>query len=208
MTIAQQRASLYDSFATLYAREIGRETLFRLTDPNAAWPFLQALSVLEPDAFARLQVALAPIAALEPAEALLELRADFTHAFLLAPASSAAPYASLYLSDGNTAKQLYGEHEALLRHFLNEQHLAIHPDFPEPADHLAILLATAASLARNEAASGVQRNFISAALNAWLPAFNERCQQLTLRFDFYPALSPLLLEFVVQDLAFLDSAAN
>ena len=190
MTIAQQRASLYDSFATLYAREIGRETLSHLTDPNAAWPFLQALSVLEPDAFARLQVALSPIAALAPAEALLELRADFTHAFLLAPASSAAPYASLYLSDGNTAKQLYGEHEALLRHFLNEQHLSIHPDFPEPADHL-------------EAASDVQRNFISAALNAWLPAFNERCQQLALRFDFYPALSPLLVNFVAQDLAFL-----
>ena len=73
MTIAQQRASLYDSFATLYAREIGRETLSRLTDPNAAWPFLQALSVLEPDAFARLQVALSPIAALAPAEALQRL---------------------------------------------------------------------------------------------------------------------------------------
>lgn len=203
MSIDQQRASFYDSLSTFYAREISRETLQRLTASPTPWPFMQALSVLAPDAFERFQASLAPVAALSPAAALLELRADFTHAFLLDPTSSAAPYASLYLPDGKAAKTMYGEHETRIRHFLDTQQLAIHPDFPEPADHLAILLAVAATLARNAADIVVQRDFIANALHAWLPAFSERCQHLALRFDFYPALSPLLLEFVAQDLAFL-----
>ena len=207
MTISTQRASLYDNFAALYARECSSATLAKLNDQHNPWDFLRVLSSLAPEAFERLQVALEPIAGISPDDALLELRADFTHAFLLDPKVSAVPYAGFYLTTDGEAKQLYGKTEEQMRRFLGEQALAIHPDFPEPADHLAVLLATAASLARKEAPLDVQHDFILGALNSWLPAFSERCQQLGLRFDFYPALAPLLAGFVALDVAFLRESA-
>lgn len=209
MTIADQRASLYENFAVLYARELTAGTLRPLLEHDVAGttpcPFLQALASLAPDAFARLLKSLEPVATLALPAAVLELRADFTHAFLLAPTLSAAPYASLYPRDEKQPKQLYSETETQVRRFLTAQDLAIHPDFPEPADHLAVLLATAASLARQQAPLAVQQDFLRSVVYSWLPTFTTRCQQLTLRFDFYPALAPLLLAFVEQDIEFLTA---
>ena len=33
----------------------------------------------------------------------------------------------------------------------------------------------------------------------WLPAFNERCQSISDRFGFYPAITALLLQVVLND---------
>lgn len=208
MTANLQRAYLYDSLAALFARECSIQTFSLLAQNAPGVPFLQALDCLAPAAAQRFRQTLAAMKKLPAQEAVLELRADFTHAFLLNPGDCAAPYAGAWLSADKKAQNWRNEHERKVRQWLQQHQLSIASDFREPADHLAILLAAAAMRARDQAPRAQQQDFLAAMLLSWLPQFCQRCQTLHLQFDFYPALASLLLSFVEADQQFLASDEN
>lgn len=210
MTANLQRAYLYESLAALFARECSMQTFSLLVQNASGAPFLQALDCLAPEAAQRFRQALAAMEKLPAQEAVLELRADFTHAFLLNPANCAAPYASAWLDADKKEKHWRNEHERSVRQWLQQHQMSIAADFREPADHLAILLTAVAMLARDQAPLAQQEDFLAAMLLSWLPAFCQGCQTLRLQFDFYPALAELLLSFVRADQHFLahDSASG
>lgn len=127
----------------------------------------------------------------------LELAADFAELFLVDALSGAAPYASLH---GGEARVFHGEPAARMEQRLGEAGFAVTRDFPEPPDHLAVMLEylayrceALATLAESERAAGCQaiRHYLEEELCNWLPAFAARCRRVSTASDFYPALAAL-----------------
>ena len=205
----QQRAGVYAWFSTLYAAELSEATLNRYLAGEAA-TLLASLSAIGLDSEGqRLQAAVESLRGI--AFGHLDLAADFAQAFLLDAKTGALPYASSYDAGESS---FFGPSEQRMREFLTNSSLTLQEDFKEPADHLAIYLAAMAKFleqagGNSPATQAVdQAAFLQDALMGWLPAFVEKCQTLSTRFDFYPALAALLLAFVRQDLAFLEDIAT
>lgn len=102
-----------------------------------------------------------------------------------------------------------------MRAFLDTALLAVRDEFKEPADHLAIYLSLMARFAEQDAnadnrplAARGQADFLQQALLNWLPSFESRNRQASPRFDFYPALAALLLDFVDHDASFVRELAD
>lgn len=208
--VSEQRALVYDWFSTLYAAEIPRHRLAAYLAGEAA-PFFEGFSTMGLGVEAgRLQAA---IEALRPVDdAHLELAADFAQMFLLDAKAGALPYASAHDTEQG---HLFGPAEARMRAFLANASLAIRDDFKEPADHLAVYLASMARIALEQArtadiaaAARDQSAFLGDALLPWLGHFARRSQKAPQRFDVYPALAALLIAFVEQDASFLADAAT
>lgn len=208
--ISQHRALLYRWLSNLYALELTTEqiTLYQSEQIDALLDLLvQSGLGLE---VARLQQAIQDWQKIEHLR--IELAADFAQLFLMDGKSSAVPYASKYLDNG----QLYGSAEQLMRNILRDNHLEIPSGFKEPADHLAVILAimgqwvereqdhSQASEAWNKTVR-YQHNFLQQMLLTWLQEFTQRTQMLRVKSDFYPALSNLLFSFVQVDTDFLSS---
>jgi TorA-specific chaperone len=207
-----QRAGLYAWFSRLYAYEVS-EHMYRshFADGGVA-PFAGLGELGLAAEVQRLDAAVATLRAEQLPR--LELAADFAQLFLLDGKTSALPYASAYAGK-DASSPLYGAAEARMRDFLAARALAIQAEFREPADHLAVPLALMAELAEKDAARAdiaiaavEQAGFLRDALLEWLPRFVDRCRQARPRFDFYPALSALLIGFVHADLGFLDDIAG
>lgn len=205
----QQRAEVYAWFSTLYAAELSQEMLNRYLAGEAS-TLLASLSAIGLDSEAqRLQTAVQSLS--DIAFGHLELAADFAQAFLLDAKTGALPYASCYDAGESS---FCGPSEQRMRELLTRFSLKLQEDFKEPADHLAIYLAAMAKFleqagGNSPATQAVdQAAFLQDALMGWLTAFVDKCQKLSTRFDFYPALAALLLAFVIQDLAFLQDIAS
>ncbi|TNF20659.1 MAG: molecular chaperone TorD [Rhodobacteraceae bacterium] len=207
--VSQQRARLYDWFATLYAAEIPEARLPAYLAGEAS-P-VAALSALGLGTeVARLQAGFAALRGLDQPH--LELAADFAQMFLLDAKAGALPYASVH--DGGEAR-LYGPAEARMQAFLARASLAVQEEFREPADHLAVHLAVMARLAQDQAqaadiagAARDQLAFLDEALLTWLPKFHAASEQARPRYDIYPALAGLLIAVVKLDAQFIRELAE
>lgn len=208
--VSEQRVLVYRWFSTLYAAEVPQHLLDSYLAGEAA-PLFKGFSAL---GFAaegqRLQAALDALREVEDAH--LELAADFAQLFLLDANTGALPYASAYDTEQT---RLFGPTEARMRSFLANASLAVEDEFKEPADHLAIYLAVMTQLIEQHAhasdtaaAACDQEAFLRDALLGWLPDFDARNQQASPRFDFYPALSALLVMFVEHDAIFVGEVAQ
>lgn len=207
----QQRARVYGWFSSLHAAELPAASLASYL-AGEAQTLLDALSHAGlVDASRRVQTALGSLRDIPYGQ--LELAADFAQLFLLDAKSGALPYVSCYKND---AAQFCGPAEQRMRSFLEQSSLALQDDFKEPADHLAIYLAVMVKLIEQAGKGDTpqvvealdQAAFLQDGLMDWLPLFVDKCQRVTPRFDFYPAVADLLLAFVQQDQLFLQDVAR
>ncbi len=208
--VSGQRALVYNWFSTLYAAEVP-QCLLNSYLAGEATPLFEGFSALGfGDEGQRLENALDALREVEAAH--LELAADFAQLFLLDGKTGALPYASAYDTEQT---RLFGPAEARMRAFLANASLAVEDEFKEPADHIAIYLAVMAQLIEQHSnasdtatAAYDQEAFLQDALLGWIPVFNARNQQASPRFDFYPALSALLVVFVEHDTNFVGEIAQ
>ncbi|WP_345845896.1 molecular chaperone TorD [Shewanella algae] len=202
----QGRAMLYNFLSGLFARELNAERLSQLTAPEskAFWQQLSSDPALK-QAAKLMEQKLQSIAWMQDRDkALLELAADFCGLFLVGSKQSASPYAGLYLQADEDVT-LFGEQHQQMLAFLQRSQLQLSGDFPEPADHLAVILAYQAHLCLNASAS-TQQEFLQECLLSWLEPFCQRVTECD-RGGFYAALARLTLAFVQSDAEWLKSAA-
>lgn len=212
--INQQRTAFYGWFAGVFARELSKDA-FSFYSGGHLSALLDVLKYIgfENDVV-RLQEFTSALKGTE--DERIELMADFASCFLLDNRSSAMPYASYYLGE---EKLLYGEASGRMDEFLRGNHLQLHEDFREPADHLVVYLAVMSDWC-NEVAQfseptelqrqiSEQHEFLSDALLSWLPQWAERLQKIpNLRFGFYPAMGQLLLHYVQADAEAMSEEPN
>lgn len=193
--INHARAQVYQLLSSLFAREIDRQRQTQLSS-NAALLFWQQLAS-DPVFSSHVTTISSTINGLTDDSALLELAADYCGLFLVGGKHSASPYASLYLDNATNEPLLFGAQHQQMSAFLHQSQLQVQSHFPEPADHLAVMLAYMAHLCEHSSPD-VQLSFLETCLESWLPAF---CQQVTLcdRDGFYRAVALLSLEWIKQE---------
>ncbi|EDQ01283.1 chaperone protein TorD [Shewanella benthica KT99] len=196
------RAMVYRLLSSLFAKEIDHQLLHELTSEpaKAFWAQLASEPSFKRDVDAMVSV----LESLTSDKALMELAADYCGLFLVGTKHSASPYASLYLQDiSKSAKAgdqplLFGEQHQLMLQFLKQSQLQVQTSFPEPADHLAVILAYVEHLCLS-ASDEEQLSFIESYLNSWLGKFAAKVTQCD-SGDFYCALARLTQSWVNSDL--------
>ncbi|RTR32833.1 molecular chaperone TorD [Shewanella atlantica] len=194
--INQARGMVYQLLSSLFAKEVDHQLLHELTSEQAQgfWAQLASESAFKADVDTLVSV----LSELKSDKALLELAADYCGLFLVGTKHSASPYASLYLEDaegGSTDEPtLFGEQHQLMLQFLKQSQLQVQSSFPEPADHLAVILAYAAHLC-NTADEAAQLEFIESYLNNWVGNFAAKVTQCD-SGQFYSALTRLTQSWI------------
>ncbi|MGS0682335.1 molecular chaperone TorD [Shewanella sp. 125m-7] len=203
--VNQVRSTIYQLLSSLFAKEIDHKTLHDLTSEQAQnfWAQLGSESAFEAD----VNTLVAELATLNTDKALLELAADYCGLFLIGTKYSASPYASLYL-DSKPAKKgdeplLFGEQHQQMTQFLKQSQLQVQSEFPEPADHLAVILAYVAHLCVHSD-EAEQLSFIQANLANWLNNFVAKVTEVD-NGNFYQALARLTHSWVKSDAEWLTS---
>ncbi|MCL1092582.1 molecular chaperone TorD [Shewanella kaireitica] len=203
--VNQARSTIYQLLSSLFAKEIDHKTLHELTSTQAQafWSQLAAEASFKAD----VDVLVAEFAKLNSDKALLELAADYCGLFLVGTKNSASPYASLYLTDTPVAKGdeplLFGEQHQQMTQFLKQSQLQVQSEFPEPADHLAVILAYVAHI-NMHCSNQQQLEFIRDNLANWLATFVAKVAKVDTG-NFYIALAQLTLAWVNSDLEWLES---
>lgn len=196
------RAMVYRLLSSLFAKEIDHQLLHELTSEPAK-AFLAQLAS-EPSFKRDVDAMVSVLGSLTSDKALMELAADYCGLFLVGTKHSASPYASLYLQDTSKSAKagdqplLFGEQHQLMVQFLKQSLLQVQTSFPEPADHLAVILAYVEHLCLS-ASDEEQLSFIESYLNSWLGKFAAKVTQCD-SGDFYCALARLTQSWVNSDL--------
>ncbi len=192
--INHARALVYQLLSSLFAREIDEKRLKELTSEAAQqfWTQLGGDTRLSPS----VDKIRSRLNGIQDNEALLELAADYCGIFLVGTKHSASPYASLYL---NTEDEplLFGQQHQQMSEFLHQSKLQVQSHFPEPADHLAVMLAYMAHLCCHSEDSA-QLRFLETCINSWLATFTAQLIKCD-KNGFYSAVAILTLEWVKQD---------
>ncbi|MGI2023067.1 molecular chaperone TorD [Shewanella sp. MF08487] len=192
--INHARALVYQLLSSLFAREIDEKRLKELTSEAAQqfWIQLGSDTQLSPS----VDKIRCRLNGIQDHEALLELAADYCGIFLVGTKHSASPYASLYL---NTEEEplLFGQQHQQMSEFLHQSKLQVQSHFPEPADHLAVMLAYMAHLCCHSDDS-TQLRFLETCINSWLATFTAQLIKCD-KNGFYSAVAILTLEWVKQD---------
>ena len=192
--INHARALVYQLLSSLFAREIDEKRLKELTSEAAQqfWTQLGGDTRLSPS----VDKIRSRLNGIQDNEALLELAADYCGIFLVGTKHSASPYASLYL---NTEDEplLFGQQHQQMSEFLHQSKLQVQSYFPEPADHLAVMLAYMAHLCCHSEDSA-QLRFLETCINSWLATFTAQLIKCD-KNGFYSAVAILTLEWVKQD---------
>ncbi|MCL1051505.1 molecular chaperone TorD [Shewanella abyssi] len=208
--VNQARSTVYQLLSSLFAKEIDHKTLHELTSTQAQafWSQLAA----EADFKADVDVLVAEFAKLNSDKALLELAADYCGLFLVGTKHSASPYASLYLTSKSLTDKpvtkgdeplLFGEQHQQMTQFLKQSQLQVQSEFPEPADHLAVILAYVAHI-NTHSSNQQQLQFIGDNLANWLGTFVAKVAKVDTG-QFYIALAQLTLAWVKSDVEWLES---
>ena len=209
------RAKVYHWLSQTMAYELSDAQLASYHEP-ATHSFLQALADMGyADDIGEIRRSIGLIAL--QTEGRIDLASDFTHLFLLDQKQSAIPYASYYLE---ADKRLYGDATEAMQQLLKDNQLAVAKSFNEPADHLAVMLASLAHWCEKSAELGLsqihgdisqQRAFLQQGLLSWLSAWLVRVEEIAklgkLSSAFYPALARLLVQFIRDDFDCLEDIA-
>ncbi|MGS0673719.1 molecular chaperone TorD [Shewanella sp. 125m-1] len=203
--VNQVRSTIYQLLSSLFAKEIDHKTLHNLTSEQAQifWAQLSSESAFKAD----VNTLVAELATLNTDKALLELAADYCGLFLVGTKFSASPYASLYLDNKPARKGdeplLFGEQHQQMSEFLKQSQLQVQSEFPEPADHLAVILAYVAHLCTHSD-DAAQLSFIQDNLANWLNNFVAKVTEVD-HGNFYQALARLTYSWVKSDAEWLAS---
>ncbi|MEL4384477.1 molecular chaperone TorD [Shewanella xiamenensis] len=204
--INHARALVYQLLSSLFAREIDEQRLKQLTSEQAQQFWTQLGYAPE---FSAPVVSIQKVLnGLTSDEALLELAADYCGLFLVGTKHSASPYASLYLSP-EEEPLLFGQQHQQMSEFLHQSKLQVQSHFPEPADHLAVILAYMGHLACHSE-DAAQLSFLNACIDSWLAKFVAKVVECDSKHSngFYSALASLTLAWVKQDKQLLEQTIN
>ena len=203
----QARAIVYNFLSSLFAKEVNTDLVAQLTSTEGQ-RFLSSLS-LEAKLAAPIDKINTKLAQLDSEESLLELAADFCGLFLVDGRTSVSPYAGQYIANepsdiisGNNKAdkiQIFGELHQQMTEFLTNSNMQIHSDFPEPADHLAVMLAYISQLCLSTCEDN-QISFIETYLMTWLADFTQQVKKHDTGY-FYAAVAELTLELVKLELS-------
>lgn len=199
--VNQARAMVYRLLSSLFAKEIDHQILHELTGEQAQ-AFLAQLAS-EPAFKQDIGTLISVLNTLKTDKALLELAADYCGLFLVGSKHSASPYASQYLNGNGHETPIFGEQHQQMLQFLKQSKLQVQTSFPEPADHLAVILAYAEHLCLHSDKE-TQLSFIEANLNNWLGNFTAKVIECD-SGQFYSALARLTQNWVISDLDDLKS---
>jgi TorA-specific chaperone len=211
----QARAIVYNFLSSLFAKEVTTDLVAQLTSAQGQH-FLSSLA-LEPSLSASVNEINAKLGKLNSKESLLDLAADFSGLFLVDGRTSVSPYAGQYLSTkpdeeandklGSKRKkdktQLFGDLHQQMTEFLTDNKLQIHSDFPEPSDHISVILAYIAHLCVTKG-SMQQFNFINSYLMTWLSDFTQQVNEHDHGL-FYCYVADLTLAWLNVDIEFLPN---
>ncbi len=218
-TVNQARGMVYNLLSSLFAKEIDHQLLHELTSVHAKdfWTQLASEPAFKLDVNAMVKV----LENLKSDRALMELAADYCGLFLVGTKHSASPYASLYVNGEGTSGKghkggeptLFGEQHQQMVQFLKQSQLQVQSSFPEPADHIAVILAyvahlcaTADSDTTSNSNDSEQLKFIDSYLASWLGNFAAKVTQCD-SGEFYCALARLTQSWVEADLKGLKEEA-
>jgi TorA-specific chaperone len=205
----QGRSMVYKLLSSLFAKELDQQLLQELTASQAQAFFAQLASdpLLSQDIETINSVLNSTLNSVNTDHALLELAADYCGLFLVGTKHSASPYASVYLNDNAVAKDdvlLFGEQHQQMQTYLKQSQLTVQSEFPEPSDHIAVILAYVAHQAC-ACDDSTQLSFIRQYLHAWLPRFVDRLTSVDTG-QFYSAIAHLTLAWVESDCEGLKGA--
>jgi TorA-specific chaperone len=205
----QGRSMVYKLLSSLFAKELDQQLLQELTASQAQAFFTQLASdpLFSQDIETINSMLNSTLNSVNTDHALLELAADYCGLFLVGTKHSASPYASLYLNDAHAVKDdvlLFGEQHQQMQTYLQQSQLAVQSEFPEPADHIAVILAYVAHQAC-ASDDNTQLSFISQYLHAWLPRFVDKLTSVDTG-KFYSAIAHLTLAWVESDCEALKGA--
>lgn len=213
----QARAIVYNFLSSLLAKEVTGDLVTQLTSAQGQ-SFLNSLA-LEPSLSVSVNEINAKLGTLNSKESILELAADFCGLFLVDGRTSVSPYAGQYLgSDPNSEannevtnklgaknkrerSQLFGDYHQQMTEFLTNNKLQIHSDFPEPGDHISVILSYIAHLCVSVESKDLLK-FINCYLMPWVSDFTEEVN----KYDhglFYKAVASLMLEWLNIDTEYL-----
>lgn len=197
----QARGMVYQLLSSLFAKEIDDTLMAQLTSADALnfWANLGNDPKLEDD----VKQIVATLTSIKSENDLLELAADYCSLFLVGGKHSANPYASLYLTDEDADKvNVFGEQHHLMSQFLKQSKLEVKSDFPEPADHIAVILSYVNTLCTNSD-QAKQLEFIQNLLGTWVDHFAQRVAAKD-QGKFYSHLSHLTQNWIAGDLDWLQ----
>ncbi len=209
----EARAVVYNFLSSLFAKEVTSDLVAQLTSAQGE-SFLNSLA-LEPSLTVSINGIKAKLAKLNSEESLLELAADFCGLFLVDGRTSVSPYAGQYVNAKEMAEpsvetgskrkkdkiQIFGELHQQMTEFLTDNKLQVHSDFPEPSDHIAVILAYIAHVCVS-AEPEEQLDFIKCYLMTWLSDFTQQVNEHDHGL-FYCHVADLTLEWLVVDTEFL-----
>lgn len=212
----QARAIVYNFISSFFAKEVNESSVAQLTSEQGQ-SFLNSLA-FEPTLAPAINEINKKVSKLNSEESLLELAADFCGLFLVDGKTSVSPYAGQYLSNKPTNSlkddasankkiekiQLFGELHQKVTEFLTDSELQIHSNFPEPGDHIAVILAYTAHLCVSVAPKE-QLEFINHYLVTWINDFIQQVHKHDQGL-FYRSLADLMLEWIKIDTSSLQSS--
>jgi len=200
-TINTARAQFYRLLSSLFAKEVDSALTAELLSEKGQG-FLQHLA--SEAAFAQaIEQINAQLNALKTEQDILVLSADFCGLFLVGGKHSASPYAGHYMEPEQSV--LFGRYHQKMQQVLSSNELALHANFPEPADHIAVILAYTAHLC-TQADTQEQLSFINDFLSSWINDFSAQVSSHDAG-GFYRAVAALSAAWVRYDLECLSEAS-
>ncbi|MGB0937738.1 MAG: molecular chaperone TorD [Colwellia sp.] len=200
----QARAMIYHFLSSLFAKEVSKEQIQQLTSLQGQ-SFLDSLAN-EPELQEHIESLRTKLALLNNETSILELAADFCGLFLMETRTSVSPYAGQYLNGSYlkpTKKQtpLFGDMHQQMLAFLTDDKVQLHQDFPEPADHIAVILAYISHLTKTASLDN-QLMFLNKYTISWFINFNKQVTKND-QNGFYAIVANLSLAWINLDLEFL-----
>jgi len=193
------RGRVYQLLSSLFAQEIDQNFITEFNS-KPAQDFWQQMATQD-DFSAQVKVITQTLSKLKSKTDILELAADYCGLFLVGTKHSASPYASLYLNEKDAT--LFGEQHQAMTAFLQQSQLELNPEFKEPADHIAVILAYSKHLVINET-EAAQLTFLQTSLNNWLDKFVLQISK-TDQGQFYTAVAQLTQAWVNSEVEWLKS---
>ncbi|MEZ2894576.1 molecular chaperone TorD family protein [Providencia rettgeri] len=119
---------------------------------------------------------------------LNDFASQWTDLFIGPEALPAPPWGSVYLDPEGV---LQGSSTLALSDFLQRERLKIQTRYPEPSDHVGLMLFQAAVLA-SQVREAALKELLNDHLGSWLPQFSQQLNRTT-HSPFYNALTELAL---------------
>jgi len=195
------RAQFYQLLSSLFAKEVDSALRDELIGKQGQ-SLLQHLAS-EPEFKTAVDTINHQLSLLSNERQLFELAADYCGLFLVDGKQGASPYCGQYLQDNKT--ELFGQYHQKMTEVLAQGKLQLSSKFPEPADHIAAILAYLGYLC-SDASRSEQSEFIRHYLQSWLNTFADTVNKHD-QGGFYGALANLTNAWLTFDLAFLDDEA-